>query len=327
MGKIIRWAILGTGTIATKFAEDLQSLDGATIAAVGSRSRAAAEKFGARFNIPHRYSDYASMAQDAEVDCVYVATPHPFHHENTLLCLNAGKAVLCEKPFSINAREAMEMIGVAQSKKVLLMEAMWTRFFPAMKEFRELLRTNVIGDLQILTADFGFKAEFQPQGRLFNLGLGGGALLDVGVYPISLASMIFGPPTKVCAVAALGQTGVDEQTAVTLRYDSGALAILNTTIRADTFCEATLVGTRGRIRIHSHFWKPSKMTITVEGEKERCIDLPYQGHGYHFEAAEFMNCLRDGKLESPVMSQTETISIMRTLDEVRWQIGVRYPSE
>lgn len=327
MGKIIRWAILGTGAIATKFAEDLQSLDGATIVAVGSRSRAAAEKFGGRFNIPHRYADYASMAQDAEVDCVYVATPHPFHHENTLLCLNAGKAVLCEKPFSINAREAMEMIGLAQSKKVLLMEAMWTRFFPAMKEFRELLQRNVIGNLQILTADFGFKAEFQPEGRLFNLALGGGALLDVGVYPISLASMIFGAPATVGAIATLGRTGVDEQTAVTLRYETGALAMLNTTIRADTFCEATLVGTRGRIRIHSHFWKPSRLTVTVEGETERTIELPYQGHGYLFEAAEFMNCLRTGKLESPVMSHQETISIMRTLDEVRWQIGVRYPSE
>ncbi|MDB6026604.1 MAG: oxidoreductase domain protein [Verrucomicrobiales bacterium] len=323
----VRWGILGTGNIARKFADDLRTLPDARIVAVGSRSKSKAETFGAAFDIPHCHGTPEALATDPEVDCVYVATPHPFHHGNALLCLNAGKAVLCEKPFTINAQQAAEVIQTAQRKKVLLMEAMWTRCFPLMIKFRELLAKKVIGDLQLLTADFGFRAEFDPKSRLFDPHLGGGALLDIGVYQVSLDSMVFGEPTGISGTAVLGETTVDEQASITLKFEAGQLAVLHTTIRANTFCEARLVGTLGRIAIHSPFWKPSKMTISIEGQKDELIEMSYAGHGYHFEASEFMNCFRQGKLESALMPHHETLSIMRTLDTLRGKFGVRYPME
>jgi predicted dehydrogenase len=327
MADAIRWGIIGTGNIAKKFADDLRRMPEARLVAVGSRSQKGAKEFGSRFEIPHRHTSYEALASDREVDCVYVATPHPFHRENTLLCLNAGKAVLCEKPFTLNVGQAEEVVQLARRKKVLLMEAMWTRCFPIMHKLRELLAQQIIGDLQLVTADFGFRAEFDPKSRLFDPQLGGGALLDVGVYPVSFASMIFGEPSAVNGTAVLGQTQVDEQAAITLKYSSGRLAILHTSIRANTSCEAMVVGSRGRIRIHSPFWKASRMTISIDGKKDETIELPYSGHGYHFEATEFMNCFRAGKVESPIMPLDETLSIMRTLDTLREQFGVKYPME
>ena len=327
MADAIRWGIIGTGTIAKKFAEDLVRMPEARLVAIGSRTQKGADEFGKVFKIPHRHPNYGDLAANPEVDCIYVATPHPFHYENALLCLNAGKAVLCEKPFAINSRQAENMIQLARGKNLLLMEAMWTRCFPVMHRLRELLQQRVIGDLQLVTADFGFRAEFDSESRLFNPQLGGGALLDVGIYPVSFASMVLGEPKEIDATATLGKTGIDEQTAITLKYSGGPLAVLHTSIRANTSCEATMIGTRGRIRVHSPFWKPSKMTISIDDATEETIEMPYSGHGYYFEAKEFMNCLREGKVESPIMPLEETLSILRVLDEARKQFGVRYPME
>jgi predicted dehydrogenase len=323
----IRWGILGTGTIANKFAEDLRLLPEAQLIAVGSRSQENAAIFAHRFDIPHRHASYAALAKDPQVDCVYVATPHPFHHENALFCLHAGKAVLCEKPFTLNATQAMEVMEVARRKKLLLMEAMWTRCFPLLRKIRELVAQQTLGEIQLVTADFGFRAEFDPKSRLFDPHLGGGALLDVGIYPVSLASMILGEPQEILGTAAIGKSGVDEQASVTLRYAGGQLAILHTSIRATTFCEAAIVGTRGAIKIHSPFWQPSEMTLIVDGKADEVISMPFEGHGYHFEASEFMQCLRNGQLESPVVPLNETLSIMRTLDILRGQFGLKYPME
>ncbi len=327
MADAIRWGIIGTGAIAKKFAADLKTIPNARLLAVGSRSPAGAQAFGKEFDIVHRHTSYEALAANPEIDCVYIATPHPFHYENAILCLNAGKAVLCEKPFALNVKQAEEVIQLARRKKILLMEAMWTRCFPIMHKLRELLAKQCLGEVQIVTADFGFRAEFDSKSRLFDPHLGGGALLDVGVYPLSFASMILGSPKEITGVGILGKTHVDEQTSITLKYHSDALAILHTSIRANTSCEATVIGTRGCIRIHSPFWKPSRMTIALDGKNEESIDLPYPGHGYHFEATEFMNCLRHGKVESPVMPLDETISILRTMDTLRGQIGVKYPME
>lgn len=327
MADHIRWGILGTGAIAKKFAEDLQLLPDAKLVAVGSRSRATADGFGKQFNVPHRHDNYEGLASNADVDCVYIASPHPFHYEHSLLCLNAGKPVLCEKPFTINTAQAEELVALARGKKLLLMEAMWTRCFPLMQLLRQRLQESVVGELHLLTADFGFHADFDAKGRLFDPHLGGGALLDVGVYPVSLASMIFGAPEVVSGVAVVGQTGVDEQAAITLRYPRGQLAILYTSIRATTVCEAIITGARGRIRIHPPFWKPAKITITRDGRRDEVMEVPYRGHGYHFEAVEFMNCLRDGTTESGVMTLDESVSILRTLDQLRQQFGVKYPME
>jgi predicted dehydrogenase len=324
----IRWGILGTGNIAKQFARGLAVLPDAELVAVGSRSRVNADAFGDEFNVPHRYASYAALTDAPDIDVVYVATPHSLHRDNSLLCLQAGKAVLCEKPFAINAAEAEEVITVARERRLFLMEAMWTRFLPVLVKTRQLLADGAIGAVRIITADFGFCAPFNPQSRLFDPHLGGGALLDVGVYTVSLASIVFkSPPSRISSVAHLGQTGVDEQAAMILGYDQGQLAVLTTAIRTNTPQEATLSGTEGQIRIHAPWWKPDTLTLSVQGQEDQVIHLPLEGNGYNYEAVETMNCLRGGRAESDVMPLDETLAIMKTMDQIRAQWGLRYPME
>ena len=323
----IRWGILGTGSIATKFATGLGFLPDAELVAVGSRSQEGADRFGAQFGIPRRHASYAALANDPDVDVVYVSTPHPFHKENTILCLEAGKAVLCEKPFAVNAAEAEEMVATARRQGVFLMEAMWSRYYPAQVRARELLAAGAIGEPQILNADLGFQAKFNPDGRLFDPALGGGALLDVGVYPVSLASMIFGTPADVTSRAHIGATGVDERAAMILAYEGGRFAVLYTATRTNTPHEATVLGSEGMLRIGLDWHKPDRLILSKPGQPDKTIDLPFEGNGYNYEAAEVMACLRAGKTESATMPLDETIAIIRTLDTIRAQWGLRYPSE
>jgi predicted dehydrogenase len=327
MSNRIRWGIIGTGHIAKKFAEGLLSLPEAELVAVGSRSQASADDFAAWYGIPHRHATYAGLAHDPDVDAVYIATPHPLHKDNSLLCLKAGKAVLCEKPFALNAAQAGEVIKLARAKKLFLMEAMWTRFLPVHVEVRELLAEDAIGDVRMLSADFGFRAEWNPKSRLLNPELGGGALLDVGIYTLSLASQVFGIPTRVTGLAHLGATGVDEQVGMVLGYGQGQLAILSAAVRTDSPQEALLLGTEGSIRIHSPFWKPTALTISKAGQDDEVVDLPYSSNGYNYEAAEVIACLRAGKLESDIMPLDETLAIAKTMDQLRAQWGLKYPME
>ncbi|HEU5102422.1 MAG TPA: Gfo/Idh/MocA family oxidoreductase [Roseiflexaceae bacterium] len=322
-----RWGILGTGNIASQFARGLAALDDAELVAVGSRTAESAQEFGERFGVRNRHGSYADLAGDPDVEAIYIATPHPLHKDNTLMCLAAGKAVLCEKPFAINASQAQAMIDAARERGVFLMEAMWTRFLPHMVKLRELLAAEVIGEVRMLQADFGFRTGFNPQGRLFDPALGGGALLDVGIYPASLASMIFGTPERVTGMAHLGATGVDEQSAMIFGYSGGRLALLSQAIRTGSPHEALLLGTKGKIRVHSSWWKAAPMTLSVDGQPDEIIDAPSVGNGYNYEAAEVGRCLREGRTESHVMPLDETLAIMRTLDEVRAQWGLRYPVE
>jgi len=321
----IRWGILGTGNIARQFSEGLKALPDAQIAAVGSRSAAKAEDFGTQFNAPRRHGSYEALAADPEVDIIYVATPHSLHCENALLCLNHGKAVLCEKPFMINAAQAREVIAAARSRGIFLMEAMWSRFFPLIDRVQTLIAEGAIGDLVFLQADFGFRADFNPASRIFNPELGGGALLDVGVYPISLASLLFGTPDSVSGWAQLGQSGVDEAVGIVLGYGAGRAALIATTVRANTAQEALLTGTKGRLKIHAPWWRPSSMTLSVGG-KDEVINVPFESNGYQYEAAEAMRCLREGKTESNRMPLDETLSILETMDTLRRQWGLRYPT-
>jgi predicted dehydrogenase len=323
----IRWGILGTGRIARTFARGLALLPDAVLVAVGSRSQATADAFGDTFDVPRRHASYVALAGDPDVDVVYVATPHSLHRDNSRLCLQAGKAVLCEKPFAINAGEAQDVIALARKNGCFLMEAMWTRFLPVLEKVRHLLGDSAIGEVRMLIADFGFDAPFDPQSRLFDPHLGGGALLDVGVYLVSLASMLFGPPTRITGMAHLGQTGVDEQAAVTLGYEGGQLAVLATAIRTRTPQEALLAGTEGHIRIHSQWWHPTTLTLSIHGQEDDVMHLPFEGNGYSYEATEVMDCLRAGKLESDLMPLDETLAIMRTMDHIRAQWGLRYPME
>ncbi len=327
MNNTIRWGILGTGKIARQFAAGLQHLPDARLLAIGSRTAAAAHAFGEQFAVPHRHASYDALVQDADVDVIYVATPHGCHGENTLLALAAGKPVLCEKPFTINAREAEQVIALARGKKLFLMEAMWTRCFPLMEKLRALVAMRAIGEIRMLTADFGFRAEYHEEARLFDLAAGGGALLDVGVYPVSLASMIFGPPTQMVSQAQLGRTGVDEEVAIILTHAHGELALLSAAIRLESPQEAILLGTTGRIRLHAPWWRPVALTLTREGVNDERITFPLTGNGYQYEAAEVMNCLRAGQLESHLMPLDETLAIMKTLDALRAQWGLKYPIE
>ena len=320
----IRWGILGTGNIAQQFAHGLAELPDAQLVGVGSRNLETAQAFATDFGAAHAHGSYKALAQDPEVEVVYIATPHTLHAENSLLCLEAGKAVLCEKPFALNAAQAQTVIETARANKLFLMEAMWTRFFPLFGTLRELVQ-NRIGEPKLLHADFGFASPV-AQNRLFNPSLGGGALLDVGVYPVSLASYLLGKPTEVSSHAHLGATGVDEQNAIVLTHQNGALALLSSTIRAATPQEAFIMGTEGSIRVCAPWWQPEKLVLT-DSDGEETFSSPLPHNGYAYEAAEVMRCLREGKLESPIMPLDETLSIMNTLDTCRAQWGLRYPGD
>ena len=313
----LRWGILGAGRIAGVFAEGLRGLVDAELVAVGSRTAEAANAFADRYGVPRRHAGYAALVADPEVDVIYVATPHALHKEQTLLCLAAGKPVLCEKPFAINAGEAAEMIAAARERGLFLMEAMWTRFLPHVARLRELLAAGAIGEVRQLRADFSFRTAFDPRSRLFDPALGGGGLLDVGVYPVSLAWMVLGPPSRVVTLAELGATGVDEQAAMLFGYPGGQLAVLTCATRTGAPHEALLLGTEGMIRLHDAWWRPTAMTLSVAGRPDELIEIPASGNGYGYEAAEVTRCLRAGRLESDVMP----------LDEVRAQWGLRYPGE
>ncbi|MGD2295366.1 MAG: Gfo/Idh/MocA family oxidoreductase, partial [Candidatus Aminicenantes bacterium] len=287
---------------------------------------AAADVFGRKFSIPKRFARYEDLARDPEVDVVYVATPHTLHRENCLLLVGEGKSVLCEKPFTINAVEAEEVIALSRKNRCFLMEAMWTRFLPAFVKVKQILQEGLVGDIRMITASFGFKAGFDPKHRLFNPDLGGGSLLDVGVYPVSLVSLVFGQPSFISSQAILGDTGVDELAAMVFGYKQGQLAVLSSAVCTEIPQDAYLLGTRGWIHIHSPWWRSKKLSLKI-GDKERVLKLPYKGNGYSFEAEEVMRCLRGGKLESEIMPLDESLAIMETMDRIRAQWGLRYPAE
>jgi len=321
-----RWGILSTGSIAKKFAEGLAVIEGAELTAVGSRSQEKADAFGTQFKIPHRHASYEALAADPDVDAIYVATPHTLHMEDTLLCLKHGKAVLCEKPFAIDAAQTKKMISFARRKKIFLMEAMWTHFFPAVAKIRELIAQGAIGEVRLMRADFCFRGGWNPQSRLFDPKLGGGALLDVGVYTVAFAHMVYGrAPAKLSGMSHLGETKVDEQSAMILGYPDGAMAVLTCAVRTSTPHEAAIFGTDGWIKIPV-FWQPDKIIVN-HGGKEEEIAFPRLGNGYSYEAAEVGRCLREGKLESDIMPHEKTLAIMRTLDKLRKLGGVKYPGE
>jgi dihydrodiol dehydrogenase / D-xylose 1-dehydrogenase (NADP) len=326
MADKIRWGILATGGIAHLFATGLAALPDAEIAAVGSRTQEVADRFGDQFHVARRYASYEALAHDPDVDVIYIATPHNFHCENTLMCLDAGKPVLCEKPFAINTGEAQRMVARAREKKLFLMEAMWTRYLPVLVRTRDLIASGALGELRMLTADFGFRTSIEVEGRLFNPAFGGGSLLDVGVYPVALAHMLFGTPSRIATIADLGETGVDEQAAWLFGYPSGQLAVLSSAIRTHTQQEVRIAGTNGLIRIPD-WWHARQMVVSLKGKPDELIEPPFVGNGYNYEAAEVARCLRAGKLESETMSLEESLAIMWTMDSLRAQWGLKYPME
>ncbi len=323
----VAWAVVGPGNIAGTFVSDLQHVPGARLAAVVSRSARRARAFAQRFHAETAHESVADMLAQAAVDVAYIATPHPAHALAVRQCLEAGVAVLCEKPLVLNAAQAAELVALARRRGVFLMEAMWSRFLPAGRALHEMLEAGVVGEPRALFADFGFRAEVDPQHRLFDLGTAGGALLDVGIYPLALASQVFGEPAQATSLAHLGETGVDEQGGYVLRYGNGALAMLYSAIRTRTPCEAVISGTRGLIRVAAPFYRPQTLVVERPGAQPERMDYPLQGNGYGYEAMAVMQALRDGATESAIMPLDETVAIARTMDRLRAQWKLRYPRE
>lgn len=328
MSKTYRWGILGTGNIAAKFATCLSVCERATLQAVGSRGQESADAFGERFNIPTRHGSYEALANDPEVDVIYVSTPHALHMDNCILCLKAGKAVLCEKPFTLNAAESRAVMEVAQLEQRFLMEGMWTRFFPVVKQAEAWLAEGAIGEARMVRADFGFRSDFSERGRLWDLHLGGGSLLDVGIYPITIASIAFGEaPYNIHGFAHVGEHGVDEQAAFVLAYSGGRLATLSSAVRTKTNWDAYIHGETGTIRIHSPFWQPTKVSLIPDEGEEITVEVPHESLGFEYEIREVMRCLDEGLLECPDMSHARTLEVMEVMDKLRKQWGLHYPGE
>ncbi|MEY9967146.1 putative dehydrogenase [Streptacidiphilus sp. MAP12-16] len=330
MTQKIRWGILATGSIAADFTQDLQLLPDAEIVAVGSRTEASARAFADRFGIPRAHGSWAALAADDDVDIVYVATPHHAHREAAALCLEAGRAVLCEKPFTLNAADSRELTELARSRGLFLMEAMWMRCNPAIRKLVELVADGAVGEVGTVQADFGLAGPFDPAHRLRDPKLGGGALLDLGVYPVSLAHLLLGRPESVSAWAKLTPEGVDANTGLLLGYESGALATLSCGLVAATPVRAVVSGPLGRIELSAPFFCPDRISLyRGEGEsvEPEVFELPRTGVGLAHEAEEAMRCLRAGLLESPLVSWQDTLEVMEILDAARAQTGVRYPGE
>ena len=323
----VRLGILGTGNMAHEFARGLQHAGNIELTAVGSRGQESADRFAREFAVPKPYSDYAALAADPDLDLVYVSTPHSCHVENSLMCLDAGKAVICEKPFAINAAETRLMIDKARAERLFLMEAMWSRYLPSIIKLRELLADKIIGNVQLMIAGGAFMPAFDPDAYLFRPDLGGGVLLDAGVYLVSMASMVFGTPDRILAAGSIAESGIDDHEAILLQHDNGAIASLYVSLRASSSPDITLLGDRGRIYVHAPVFAPPKLTVSISGAEDEILSLPFAGNGYQFEAEEAAKCIMAGQTESTAMPLDETLAIMQTMDEIRRQFGLKYPME
>lgn len=318
----VRWGVVGTGGIASTFVADLRLLPDAQVVAVGSRHASSAAEFAGRHDIGRHYPSYEQVCRDPDVEAVYVSTIHPGHHDAALLAIEAGKAVLVEKPFTMDAAQAQDVLDAARARGVFVMEAMWSRFLPHLVRVRELLAAGALGEVRLVTADHGQWFAPDPTHRLYAPELGGGALLDLGVYVVSFASMVLGAPASVHAVGTAAFTGVDATTSILLTYAGPAHAVLTTTLSAAGPNRAAIIGTEARIEIDPVFYWPTSFTLTRRDGAVSRYDEPHPGHGLRHQAAEVMRAVREGRLESPVMPHRETLEILQTMDEVRRQTGL-----
>lgn len=309
----LRWGIIGTGRIAQTFARDLSYIDDGVVAAVGSRARSSAEAFGDTFGVARRYDSYEALVSDPDVEAVYVATPHPMHHADAVLALDAGKAVLVEKAFTMTLGEATDLVQRARSRGLFLMEAMWTRFLPHVVALREVIASGALGEIVSLVADHGKWFERDATSRLFAPDLGGSAMLDLGVYPVSFASMIMGSPTRVAAMVTPAFTGVDGTASAILGYANGAQALITCTSSARSATRASVIGTLARVEIEGDFYAPSSFTLVPRVGEARWYSFDTQGRGLHYQASHVASKIRAGETESDVMPLDESIDIMKTM--------------
>jgi predicted dehydrogenase len=313
----IKWGVLGTGGIAREFTEDLLSHTDMTVTAVGSRSIEKAQSFREGVTAYGSYEDLVA----SDVDAIYVATPHQAHAPNTILALNAGKPVLCEKPFAVNAKEAKEMAAAAKINNKLLMEAMWTRYLPHIQKVRELM--HELGEIHNVQADHG--QSLMHIRRLTDANYAGGALLDLGIYPISFAYFAMGKPEKITAKGVI-ENGVDLQTSAIFEYSGGRQAVINTVMNSKTPTAASINGTNARIELATSFYRPTDMRLVYNDGRIVEFKNEYRGHGLREQAIYFEKMLITGKKDSELLPIAETISIMETIDEIRKQIGLKYPA-
>jgi len=323
----IRWGILGTGWIAEKMVDAISVVNDATLVAVGSRTAAKANEFARKHRVGTAHGSYEDLAKDPNIDVVYVATPNTSHCDNTLLCLRNGKAVLCEKPFAMNEREVLAMISAAKEHNVFLMEAFWTRFLPSIGKIQELIASGSLGQVRHIKSDHAKFRTFDPLNRAFNKSLGGGSLLDIGIYPVFLTLLLWGEPDRIDAAPYIGSTGVDESLALTFKYNDGRIATLYSSFDVDSTVETDICGTEGRIKMDRWWFCPVAMELARGESKPEPIELSYVGNGYNYEVEEVGRCLRSGKKESEILPLGFSLRLIRLFDRIRKQMGLTYDAD
>ena len=322
----INWAIIAPGNIARKFATALQGVESANLYGVASRNVGRANTFADEYGFETVAENYQSLMADPKVDVIYIASPHTFHAEQSIACLNAGKAVLCEKPMSINAAQAKSVFDSAKTNNTFYMEAVWTRFMPMLKKVRELIDSDIIGEIQTAQASFGIDVPFNAEHRLYDPQLAGGALLDVGIYTITFAQWLMQTaPSQIAAISQLGTTGVDERTGIVLRYPEGQVITLNSAITSRTNHEAWIFGSKGHIKMSS-FWQCEEIVVSL-GKEQQTIKIPHRINGYEGEIEEVNRCLSAGKIESDIFPWSESLTVMEIMDEARKQVGLSYSAD
>ncbi|RRB15640.1 gfo/Idh/MocA family oxidoreductase [Larkinella knui] len=324
---MIRWGVLGLGRIAHKFVQDLQTVPNVELLAVASTSQQRADEFAARYGAKYAYGSYEALITCEGLDVVYIATTHNHHFENTMLCLNAGVAVLCEKPFAMNADQVRQMVETARSKQVFLMEALWTRFMPSIQKALELAENQSIGRVTGLRADFGFIAPVVPEKRMYNKSLGGGSLMDIGIYPLFLSYVFLGKPQTVKATAVFGSTGVDEQCGMVLTYAENQLAVLNSTVVSKTETDAVVYGETGNLYLPGRFHEGDSVVHKPGEDEPQTFTFARTTWGYDYEAEHVSDCLRQNKTESPLWSLDDSLNLIGLLDAVRAEAGIVYDED
>lgn len=324
MSKNYRWGILGAGKIAEKFCSALCFVKGSEVYAIASRDIGKAKAYAKQYDAARFYNNYNDLVNDDEVDIIYIATPHVFHYEQTMLCLQHKKAVLCEKPMAQSHRRTAEMIAAAAQNKVFLMEGLWTACMPFMGEIKALLEEDTIGKPQYISADFGFAAPKDMAGRLYNKALGGGSILDVGVYPISLVTIILGEPSVIKTISKRSETGVDEYANVVMQYANGETAHILSAINFNTPVTAEIIGTKGRIQIKNPWFKATDFSVHLNDDSVQNFSMPHLCNGFEHEIKEVMHCLDNGLLQSNKVPHRLSLSVSKIMDEILRQAGVIY---
>jgi predicted dehydrogenase len=326
-GKLYNWAIIGPGKIAQKFASDLKLLPNANLYAVGSRNIDRAKSFASQYNFQKAYGSYLEVAEDPDVDIVYIASPHVCHYKDSLLFLNSEKAVLCEKPVAINEQQCQIMLQTAKKNNAFFMEALWTRFVPSFNKCIELIEEGEIGEVNLVEANFCINPPYEVEGRIFNPMLGGGSLLDIGLYPVFLSLEILGKPEMINAMATLSETGVDSSCSMLFKNKENKLSVLSSTVICEGGIEAVVHGSEGIIRLNSPWHIPTTVDLVKKGAEPVHYKFIEPGYGYQYEAEEVMKCLDDKKIESSLFGWQKSIDLISTLDEIRKRASIVYPSE